>query len=290
MTAKNRGLGRGLDALFSQSESILESAEAKKTENGEYVLNIPINLIDVNKEQPRKSFDEQAIAELAASIDANGLLQPIALTKNGERYTIVAGERRYRAFRYLNRTEIPAIIKNLTKQQSMELALVENIQRSDLNPIEEALAIDSLIKEFGYTQQELSARLGMSRSALANSIRLLSLPKEIQDLVISGAISNGHARALVVLEDDKKLAAAKIITQKQLNVRQTEELVKQLSQTPKTKKAKKTYTELNEAESYLRQYLGTKVSISGSPKKGKLIIEYYSQDELEGILDLFAER
>lgn len=290
MTAKNRGLGRGLDALFSQSESILESADVKKTENGEYIINIPISLIDVNKEQPRKYFDEQAIAELAASIDANGLLQPIALTKNGERYTIVAGERRYRAFRYLNRTEIPAIVKNLTKQQSMELALVENIQRSDLNPIEEALAIDSLIKEFGYTQQELSARLGMSRSALANSIRLLSLPKDIQNMVISGALSNGHARALISLDDDKKLAAAKIITEKQLNVRQTEELVKQLSQAPKTKKAKKTYTELNDAENYLRQYLGTKVSIAGSPKKGKLIIEYYSQDELEGILDIFAER
>ncbi len=290
MTAKNRGLGRGLDALFSQTESVLEAADVKKSQDGEYIIEIPISLIDVNKDQPRKTFNEQSIAELASSIDANGLLQPIALAKNGERYTIIAGERRYRAFRYLNKDKIPAIIKNLTKQQSMELALVENIQRSDLNPIEEALAIDSLMKEFGYTQQELSQRLGMSRSALANSVRLLTLPQEIKKMVMEGVLSNGHARALISLDDAKKLTVSKIVTEKGLNVRQTEELVKRLQSDKKQPKPKKTYTELNDAENYLRQYLGTKVSIAGSPKKGKLIIEYYSQDELEGILDIFAEK
>ena len=177
--AKSRGLGRGLDALFQSAETVLEETETKKTEDGNYIHELNISSIDINKEQPRKTFDDEDIAELAASIKANGLLQPITVTKNGDRYTIVAGERRYRAVRSLQMETIPAIIRNISRRQSMELALIENIQRSDLNPIEEAAAIGALMQEFGLTQQELSQRLGMSRSALANSVRLLSLPENI---------------------------------------------------------------------------------------------------------------
>jgi len=228
MTAKNRGLGRGLDALFSQSESILAAAEVKKSD-GNIIHEIDITLIDVNKDQPRKSFDDQGINELAESIKANGLLQPIVVTKEGERYLIVAGERRYRAFRRLEMEKIPAIIKNLTKQQSMELALIENIQRRDLNSVEEAMALKALMEEFGYTQQQLSDRLGMSRSALANSLRLLSLSQKVLSLVASGELSSGHARALVVLEENKQLEISGIIIKKGLNVRQTEALVAQIT-------------------------------------------------------------
>ena len=168
---------------------------------------------------------------------------------------------------------------------------MENIQRKDLDAIEEAMAIDSLMKEFGYTQQELSERLGMSRSALANSVRLLSLPEQIKSMIISGTLSSGHARCLISLDDADKLEIAQMIAQKQLNVRQSEQLVKQITEKKnKTQKKKKTYVELTEVERSLREFFGTKVNINGTPKKGKLIIEYYSQDELEGILDLFMEK
>lgn len=289
MTAKNRGLGRGLDALFSQTESILEAAEVKKTDDGNIIHEISINLIDVNKDQPRKSFDDASIAELAASIKANGLLQPIVVTKDGERYVIVAGERRYRAFRQLEMDKIPAIIKNLTKKQSMELALIENIQRRDLNSVEEAMAIESLMKEFGYTQQQLSDQLGMSRSALANSLRLLTLCNDVKKMIIDGTLSSGHARALIVLDEKKQSEIAQIIVQKGLNVRQTEALVAQINTKKPEKAPKRSYIELREAENTIREHLGTKVSIKGSPKKGKLIIEYYTQDDLEGILEFFAK-
>lgn len=288
MANKNRGLGRGLDALFSQGESVLEAAETKKSEDGSYIIELPISQIDINKEQPRKSFDDESIAELAASIKTNGLLQPIAVTKENNRYTIVAGERRYRAFRQLGYETIPAIIKNLTRQQSMELALVENIQRKDLNSIEEAMAINSLLQEFGYTQQELAERLGKSRSALANSIRLLSLPESIKKMVKSGELTEGHARCLIPLPEKLQNEAAKSIVDKQLNVRQTEVLVKSLLSPAKEKPEKKVFAELNEAQDSIRRRLGTKVTIAGTPKKGKILIEYYSADELENIIDILT--
>ena len=288
MANKNRGLGRGLDALFSQGESVLEAAETKKSEDGSYIIELPISQIDINKEQPRKSFDDESIAELAASIKTNGLLQPIAVTKENNRYTIVAGERRYRAFRQLGYETIPAIIKNLTRQQSMELALVENIQRKDLNSIEEAMAINSLLQEFGYTQQELAERLGKSRSALANSIRLLSLPESIKKMVKSGELTEGHARCLIPLPEKLQNEAAKSIVDKQLNVRQTEALVKSLLAPAKEKPEKKAFAELSEAQDNIRRCLGTKVTITGTPKKGKILIEYYSTDELENIIDILT--
>ena len=288
MAHKNRGLGRGLDALFSQGESVLEAAETKKSEDGSYIIELPISQIDINKEQPRKIFDDESIAELAASIKTNGLLQPIAVTKENNRYTIVAGERRYRAFRQLGYETIPAIIKNLTRQQSMELALVENIQRKDLNAIEEAMAINSLLQEFGYTQQELAERLGKSRSALANSIRLLSLPESIKKMVKGGELTEGHARCLIPLPEKLQNEAAKSIVDKQLNVRQTEALVKSLLAPAKEKTEKKAFAELNEAQDSIRRCLGTKVTIAGTPKKGKILIEYYSEDELESIIDVLT--
>lgn len=283
--AKSRGLGRGLDALFQSAETVLEETETKKTEDGNYIHELNISSIDINNEQPRKTFDDEDIAELAASIKANGLLQPITVTKNGDRYTIVAGERRYRAVRSLQMETIPAIIRNISRRQSMELALIENIQRSDLNPIEEAAAIGALMQEFGLTQQELSQRLGMSRSALANSVRLLSLPENIIKLIKSGELSSGHARCLIPLPDDQKIKAALEIIEKGLSVRQSEALVKAMQQPQKEKKEKKSFTELSTAQDMLRKALGTKVTINGTPKKGKITIEYYSADELDGILE-----
>lgn len=284
--AKNRGLGRGLDALFSQSEGVLDAAESPKTEQGEYILQLPVSQIDINKQQPRKDFDDHSLAELAASIKANGLLQPIAVAKEGERYVIIAGERRYRAFRLLGYETIPAIVKNFTRQQSMELALVENIQRSDLNPIEAAAAIHSLMEEFGYTQQELSERLGMSRPALANAVRLLQLPASIADLVRSSKLSSGHARCLLTLEEPQQVLVAKEIVEKQLNVRQAEALVASImAQKSKKPQNKALCVELLEAEATLRETLGTKVSIQGTTKKGKILIEYYSMEELERLLE-----
>ena len=288
---KNSGLGRGLDALFSDSKSTLETMNSPKNENGEYIIQIPISDIDINKDQPRKNFDQESLQELAASIKANGLLQPIAVQKIGDRYTIIAGERRYRAFRLLEENKIPCIIKNLDTQQIMELALVENLQREDLNPLEEASAIEALLKNFNLTQQELSERLGKSRSALANSVRLLQLQPEIKQYVLNNALRAGHARALLALtERNDQLEIGNEVLYKGLNVRQTEELVNaRINSKRHLKKYTPNHSELREFEQAVREALGTKVNIVGSPKKGHVSIEYYSQDQLEGLLEFLMQ-
>ena len=278
--AKKSGLGKGTAALFSDIADNLDSSNSV----------VSLNIVDVqpNINQPRRHFDDEKMEALTESIKANGIIQPIIVVKNDDTYMIVAGERRYRAFRQLGYETIPAIIKNLTRQQSMELALVENIQRKDLNSIEEAMAINSLLEEFGYTQQELAQRLGKSRSALANSIRLLSLPESIKKMVKSGELTEGHARCLIPLPEKLQNEAAKSIVDKQLNVRQTEALVKSLLAPAKEKTEKKAFAELSEAQDSIRRCLGTKVSITGTPKKGRILIEYYSADELENIIDILT--
>lgn len=288
---KNSGLGRGLDALFSDSKSTLETMNSPKNEDGEYIIQIPISDIDINKDQPRKNFDQESLQELASSIKANGLLQPIAVQKIGDRYTIIAGERRYRAFRLLGENKIPCIIKNLDTQQIMELALIENLQREDLNPLEEASAIEALLKNFNLTQQELSERLGKSRSALANSVRLLQLQPEIKQYVLNNALSAGHARALLALtERNDQLEIGNEVLYKGLNVRQTEELVNaRINSKRQLKKHTPNHSELREFEQAVREALGTKVNIVGSPKKGHVSIEYYSQDQLEGLLEFLMQ-
>lgn len=221
---KKTGLGRGMGALMGEDFSI----ETLDTEiDREYIHQLPINSIDVNKSQPRKTFDSESIEALAESIRANGLLQPITVQKKGDRYEIVAGERRYRACRLLALTTVPAIIKELSPRQVCELALVENLQREDLNPIETAVAIDALMNDYSLTQQEVAERIGSSRPAVANALRLLKLPEEIKQAVISSALSAGHARAFLSLEDNAlavKLASRAV--SEGWSVRQTEQAVK----------------------------------------------------------------
>lgn len=288
MTAKAKptGLGRGLDALFSTSQPI---DDVPVQEGKEYVVPVKISLIDVNKNQPRKNFDQKALEELAESIRANGLLQPIVLIRKGERYEIVAGERRFRAFRILGESTIPAIVKNLTNRQAMELALVENLQREDLSPIEEAKAINLLIEKFSLTQQELAQRIGKSRPAIANALRLITLPEEIQKLIDEGRISAGHGRAILSLEkEEDRRKLTDIIIKNNLSVRQAEALAAAMAKEgeAKPKKEKKKDAEIIGLEAQLRQVLGTKASIVGSAKKGKIEIEYYSQEDLERILEV----
>lgn len=281
---KNTGLGRGLSALFS-GEEVLNQINAPATEGGEYIININLSEIDTNKNQPRKNFDKAALEELAASIKENGLLQPIAVQKTGERYQIIAGERRFRAFKLLNEKKIPAIIKNLSRQQVMQMALIENLQREDLSAIEEAEAMKALIDEFNLTQQELAQKLGKARSSIANSLRLLELVPEIKSLVDAGSITAGHARAILSLDEpEQQIRLARKAAANKLSVRQVEEMARQHKMNKIYQNMPHSVTELTSFQEMLCRRLGTRVRIAGSVRKGKVEIEYYSMDELEGII------
>ena len=283
---KKKGLGR--NAVFGEDFSFENiSTEIDK----EYVHQLPINKIDVNKAQPRKTFNQETIQALADSIEANGMLQPITVQKNGERYEIIAGERRYRACRLLKLETIPAIIKELSPRQVCELALIENLQREDLNPIEAAWAIDSLMKDYALTQEEVSKRIGSSRPAIANALRLLKLPEDVKNLIVSGDLSAGHGRAFAVLEDKKLISSlAEECVKCAWSVRQAEQKVKELlnKKPSKAKKEKKRVAEFDRIEENMRMYMGTKVKINGNDKKGKIEIEYFSRDDLERIISILS--
>lgn len=302
-----KGLGRGLEALLGSTDDAPSDSEQRdtKTAKADYgdtkpsgeepesgVRNIKLNLIEPNRKQPRKNFDDEKISALSESIKKHGLIQPIIITEgqNGM-YRIIAGERRWRAAKLAGLYEIPAIIRDYTEREAAEIALIENLQREDLNPIEEAMGYRSLIDEFGMTQEDISRRIGKSRSAVANSLRLLALGEDISEMLISGQLTTGHARALLSLDDPSlRLEAAKIIIAQGLNVRQTEALVKKLLKGD-TKKPQKTVSEEYEVQleritSRLSTAFGTKVSISHNDKKGKIEIEYYGSDDLERILHL----
>lgn len=272
-----KGLGKGLGALI----------ETANQDDGIGLVELKINEIEPNTHQPRKNFDDEKLIQLSESIKEYGIVQPIIVRKENDTYRIVAGERRWRAARLAGLNVVPVVIKDISNRQLMEIALIENIQREDLNPIEEAEAFDRLLKEFNMTQEELSKAVGKSRSAIANSIRLMSLCEEIKNFVVNGDLSNGHARTLIVIENKEmqKQIAAEII-EKGLNVRQTEILVKRLlSNKPKEKS---TFKDENfiEIEDRLKGIFGTKVQLVSNNKKGKILIEYYSNDELQRILDL----
>lgn len=282
-----RGLGKGLGTLF-ESETEAEEVQ-RKPKNG--IVSIKINSVEPNKNQPRKSFDSDKIDVLAKSIRDHGLIQPIIITegKNGM-YTIVAGERRWRAAKKAGLKEISAVIKEYSDEEVAEVALIENLQREDLNPIEEALGYHYLLEDYNLTQELISQRIGKSRSAIANSLRLLTLDDEIKKLLISGEISSGHARAALSLEDKElRLALIKKIIDDNLNVRQAEMLAKQLNKKRPQKKEKQTTAadiELENLENRIASALGTKVKISHSAKKGKIEIEYYGNSDLDRILNL----
>lgn len=277
--AMKKGLGRGLDALLGDY--------TQPTPEG--VQQVDIHLIDTNAGQPRKDFDQEKLQELADSIRQHGVVQPILLRQNGERYVIVAGERRFRAARLAGLEKVPAIVKDLDEAQVMEVALIENLQREDLNPIEEAAAIRFLMQQHDLTQEEVSRRLSKSRPAIANSLRLLTLPEPVQAYLRNGKLQAGHARALAGLQDPEAQAVlADKIVGEGLSVRAAESLAREQGQKPPRQKKEPPATDpdLAAAEASLREWLGTKVSIQGSSQRGRIVIEYYNAELLQGIYDL----
>lgn len=293
MAIKKSGLGKGLDSLITNKvNKPIESAVAIDKIN-EAVL-VSIAKVEPNEEQPRKKFDEDALVELAESIKQFGVLQPLLVQAKGNYYEIIAGERRWRAAKLAGLKDVPVIIKDLTEQQKMEIALIENIQRENLNPIEEAQAYKKLIIEFHLKQDDVAERVSKSRTAVANTMRLLKLNEDVQQMVIDEMLTTGHARALLGIEDEQRQyeLAMKIFDEK-LNVRDTEKMVRNLLSEKKDNKSDvpRIDTTLDaiyrNLEEELKAILGTKVSINAKDsRKGKLEIEYYSQEELDSIIDL----
>ena len=302
-----KGLGKGLGAIFGEDvvkESKEETekkakakAEAKAAEEMDdkgRILMLKLDLVQPNKEQPRKTFDEEKINELAESVKNYGVLQPLLVQKKGSFYEIIAGERRWRAAKAAGLKEVPAVLKEYSKQEAMEISLIENVQRADLNPIEEALGYKQLINEFGLTQEEIAIRVAKSRVAITNTMRLLKLDEQIQNMLIQGVISSGHARALLSLEDTMmQLKAAKEILDKKLSVRETEKQVKRMQKevSGEKKEEKKKDETLaliyQNLEDRMKSVMGTKVSIHNKDKnKGRIEIEYYSEAELERIVEM----
>ena len=272
-----KGLGKGLNSLFNEEDIEEVTSEITKSSEGD-IKKVRMSLIEPNKKQPRRHFDEEKITALADSIKEHGLIQPIIITpSDNNMYKIVAGERRWRAAKKANLKEIPAVIRKYSEEQVAEIALIENLQRENLNPIEEAIGYNLLMDEFNLTQELISQRVGKSRSAIANSLRLLSLEDEIQKMLILGTLTSGHARAILSLEDN-------------LNVRQAEALAKQLQKKkPQKKKSEKTAydIEIEKIQNTLSSAMGTKVRINHTAKKGKIEIEYYGNEDLERVLGFF---
>lgn len=279
--SKKFALGKGLGALIPE-ESIIE----EKNTN----LLIPLNKIKSNSDQPRKNFDSDKIVELAESIKHHGIIQPLILKKVADEYIIVAGERRWRAAKSLGLKEVPAIIMDLSDKQVLEISLIENIQRQDLNPIEEAMAYKKLLSDFKLTQEELSKRIGKSRTAITNSMRLINLDERVQVYLIEGVISEGHGRALLAISDgDIQYELSQRIIDEKLSVREIERIVKGIL-TNNEKSKEKVNKELNsyyrDIKDRLQEYFGTKVNLSNKKNKGKIEIEYYSEEDLQRILDI----
>ncbi|GAA0290956.1 ParB family chromosome partitioning protein [Gracilibacillus halotolerans] len=276
------GLGRGLDVYFPQVEE----------DNMDQVEYIDLKQCRPNPYQPRKVFEADAIEEMKQSIKQHGILQPLIVRKSIRGYEIVVGERRYRAAKEANLETIPAIVKELTDEDMMEIALLENIQREDLTPIEEANAYDKLINELGVTQDQLAKRLGKSRPHIANLVRLLSLPSETIQMINNGSLSMGHGRALLGLKDKTKVVpTARRIVKEKLNVRQVEALIQQLNENTPKQKQKKVEKDIfiTEKENHLTEFFGTNVSINRGKKKGKIEIEFFSDDDLNRILSMIEQ-
>jgi len=279
-----KGLGKGLDALLGP----INNLEEEKNN----ILEVKINEVEPNRDQPRKDFDEEKLKTLADSIKEHGIVQPIIVRKEGSGYIIVAGERRWRAAKIAGLKKIPVIVKELTPREVMEIALIENLQREDLNPIEEAEAYQKLLKEYGMTQEDVARIVGKSRAAIANSVRLLSLAEEIKEMLKEGKLSSGHARTLITIEDrERQKELAEIIIRNNLSVRETEKLVSRETKEKKVqpKDQEKKDIEMSALEEKLKSFYGTKVNLSKNANKGKIIIEYYSRDEFDRIIDLLLK-
>ena len=288
--SKKFGLGKGLNALIPEDTVILEPKKGKDKNDDNGSSLIDINLIKSNESQPRKSFDDEKIMELAESIKSNGIIQPLILRKDKDEYIIVAGERRWRAAKYIGIKEIPAVIMDLTEKQILEISLIENIQREDLNSIEEAIAYKKLITDFDLTQEQLSKRIGKSRVAITNTMRLLNLSEDVQQYIIEGVISEGHGRALLAITDSKlQCELAQNVIDDKLSVRELEFLIRKLktkSEPSKSKAKKETNPYYKEVIEKLENYFGTKVNVTNKNNKGKIEIEYYSEEDLQRILEI----
>ena len=294
-----KGLGRGLDSLlgiFESRDKVIEKKVEEKdnkvvvSDNNENkIKEIEMSLIDNNIEQPRKNFDPTALKEMSESIKQYGVIQPILVVPKGNRYMIVAGERRFRASKLAGLKKIPAVVREYTEQQIQEISLLENIQREDLNAIEIAKAMKELLNNFNWTQDELADRLGKSRPAVANYIRLLSLCPEVIAMIENGKLSAGHARCLVVVSDPQvQLKLAKDAVSKRITVRDMEKAVKSLND-PKPKKAKETLSiEMKDLVNTMQRKFSTKVNVIGNNKKGRIYIDYYNSDDLDRIYDLIS--
>lgn len=315
--AKTKGLGRGLDALFADAAPITEeerdtaplAGPKKKTapkkadvspDSEDRILYIDINDIRPNSAQPRHHFDEEKLSELARSINTNGVIQPLIVRESANGYELVAGERRWRASRQAGLKTVPCIIRNFDDKQNAIVAIIENMQREDLNPIEEALGLKSMTEKYGFTQEQVSASLGRSRTYITNSIRLLKLPPEIQQYVSSGQMSAAHGRTIINIPDKaKQREIADKIIRNDLSVRATERLAEKVKDElrPERKKRKKKVTEEDTAraaeiaavERELMTLTGTKVHIAGDENKGKIELEYYSLEELNRLIDALRD-
>ena len=296
MAVKKNGLGKGLDSLIPANKSVKSSSSsASSTEKkeddlktGETLLNI--NMVEPNRKQPRKNFEEDALDELAESIKQHGILQPLLVRKNKDYYEIIAGERRWRAAKRAKLKEVPVIVKDYTEQEIVEIGLIENIQRENLNPIEEAMAFKRLLTEFSLKQDEVAERVSKSRTTVTNSMRLLKLDERVQQMIVDDMISTGHARTLLAIEDhEEQYNLANKIFDEKLSVRETEKLIKELKN-PKKEKEKKVIEHdfiYKDLEERMKTVMGTKVHVNPKTKgKGKIEIEYYSDEELERIFEL----
>lgn len=308
--AKRTGLGKGLGAIFGEdivenkpSGKMEQSTKGKTTKNQDKNVTLEkedetgkeiflkLSQIEPNHEQPRKDFNVESIQELAASMKEYGVLQPLLVQKKGNHYEIIAGERRWRAAKEAGLKEVPVVIREYTRQQTMEIALIENVQREDLNPIEEAMAYQQLMQEFNLKQEEIATRVSKNRATITNSMRLLKLDKRVQEMLVLGQISSGHARSLLALEDGEQQyqIALKIVAER-LSVRDIEKLVKMLGK-PKKEKKKDEERDLSfifkDLEERMKRAMGTKVNINKKDKnKGRIEIEYYSEAELERLVEL----
>jgi ParB family chromosome partitioning protein len=275
MPGERRGLGKGLEALIPSAAGVTEVA---------------VDSIVPNPRQPRQALDPQALQELADSIGEQGLVQPLVVTEVEGRYQLLVGERRWRAAQLAGLEVVPVVVREVTPQQMVELALVENIQREDLNALETASAYQQLVEEFGMTQQQIADKVGKNRVTVANTLRLLKLPGEVKNALLQGQITEGHARALLRLESAKaQLKALHAIVQGDLSVRQAEQMIRRMVEEPRPKRAPREISpQLKALEDKFRQALGTKVSLTGSGKGGRLVIHFYSEEELQAIYDLIV--
>lgn len=293
-----RGLGRGLGSLFGDYENYeMPKTEEKQSIKAQQnvtavdgVMEVEIGLVDRNDEQPRKNFDEKALKELAQSIKQHGIIQPLIVKEDNGRYIIIAGERRFRAARMAGLKKVPVIVKDYSEQQVSEVSIIENLQREDLNPIESAKAIEQLIQKYSLTQEAVADRIGKSRSAVTNTLRLLTLPKEVIEYVEAGRLSAGHAKTLLALEDNKKIIeVARLVVAKKLSVRDLEALIKKLTKPQKSTKVSEQSLELKDFVNSLNKMFSTKVSIIGNDNKGRIYIDYYSKADLQRIYDVLSK-